>query len=121
MGSSIFTPDALYGRRRSLLEAAAATTEGADAALLHDSSSSSSHGDPTAILWFVFIALALGTACRSAFTVINSPVPYTVALLVIGICMGVLNNQFDLSGVGTSLDAFVHINPHLLLAVFLPA
>ena len=35
--------------------------------------------------------------------------------------MGVLNDQFDLSGVGNSLDAFVHINPHLLLAVFLPA
>ena len=123
---SIFTPDALFPKasssrglgRRSLLLEAATTTEGADASPLHDSSS---HGDPTAILWFVFIALALGTACRSAFTVINSPVPYTVALLVIGICMGVLNDQFDLSGVGTSLDAFVHINPHLLLAVFLPA
>ena len=35
--------------------------------------------------------------------------------------MGVLNDQFDLSGVGNSLDAFVHINPHLLLAFFLPA
>ena len=77
--------------------------------------------DPTAVLWFIFVALALGTACRSLFTLVNSPVPYTVALLFIGITMGVLNNQFDMGGVGASLDAFVHINPHLLLAVFLPA
>ena len=36
-----------------------------------------------------------------------------------GICMGVLNDQFDLSGVGNSLDVRAH--GHLLLAVFLPA
>ena len=44
--------------------------------------------DPTAVLWFIFVALALGTACRSLFTLVNSPVPYTVALLFIGITMG---------------------------------
>ena len=87
-----------------------------------DGGDDTEHDDPTAILWFIFIALALGTANRSLFTVINSPVPYTVALLLIGMCMGVVNTKGGFSeGLQSSLDAFTRIDPHLLLAVFLPA
>ena len=87
-----------------------------------DGGDDTEYDDPTAILWFIFIALALGTANRSLFTVINSPVPYKVALLLIGICMGVVNTKGGFSeGLQSSLDAFTRIDPHLLLAVFLPA
>ena len=72
MSWTLFSREQIWKRRRLLAEAA---TDG-DGGKTHEGD------DPTAILWFIFIALAIGTACRSAFTFVNSPVPYTVALLV---------------------------------------
>ena len=74
---SLFSRETIW-RRRLLAEAAAASSSGTDG----EGGKNHEGDDPTAILWFIFIALAIGTACRSAFTFVNSPVPYTVALLV---------------------------------------
>ena len=78
MSPTLFSPEQMWQRRRLLAEAAAASSS------VTDGGGGGNHegDDPTAILWFIFIALAIGTACRSAFTFVNSPVPYTVALLV---------------------------------------
>jgi|TARA_B110000483_G_scaffold55409_1_gene69239 hypothetical protein len=80
MSPTLFSPEQMWQRRRLLAEAAAASSS------VPDGGGGGNHegDDPTAILWFIFIALAIGTACRSAFTFVNSPVPYTVALLVSG-------------------------------------
>ena len=75
---SLFSQEQMWQRRRLLAEAAAASSSVTD----REGGKNHEGDDPTAILWFIFIALAIGTACRSAFTFVNSPVPYTVALLV---------------------------------------
>ena len=74
---SLFSRETIW-RRRLLAEAAAASSSVTDG----EGGKHHEGDDPTAILWFIFIALAIGTAYRSAFTFVNSPVPYTVALLV---------------------------------------
>ncbi|KAL6579562.1 Son of sevenless 1 [Orobanche minor] len=79
------------------------------------SSSSSSNGDPTDAVIFAGISLALGIACRHALR--GTRVPYTVALLVLGIGLGALEygTHHHLGKIGADID------PDLLLAVFLPA
>ncbi|KAG6399100.1 hypothetical protein SASPL_140574 [Salvia splendens] len=65
---------------------------------------SAPEADPTAAVLFFGISLVLGIACRQALR--GTRVPYTVALLLLGIGLGALG---------------ANINPELLLAVFLPA
>jgi len=77
------------------------------------------HTDQTAPLWFIFISLALGSFARTALH--GSSVPYTVVLFVIGMLVALVYYYADLGMLEASLDAWSGINPHLLLAVFLPA
>lgn len=77
MFPTLFSREQMW--RRRLAEAAATTSSVGNGG---GGGNHDDNNDPTAILWFIFIALAIGTACRSAFTFVNSPVPYTVALLV---------------------------------------
>nr|ADQ43186.1 salt overly sensitive 1 [Schrenkiella parvula] len=84
-------------------------------------SSSSSEGEasPVDAVLFVGMSLLLGIASRHLLR--GTRVPYTVALLVIGIALG------SIYGTHHNLGKFGHgirineINPELLLAVFLPA
>lgn len=54
--------------------------------------SSPSEGNPTDAVIFVGISLVLGIACRHLLR--GTRVPYTVALLIIGIALGSLGSSF---------------------------
>ncbi len=75
-------------------------------------------------LLFLIIALVLGAATR--YFLRKTPVPYTVALLVIGLGLGLLERNQWLKGEGIlgEIGAAIHmasqIDPHFILFVFLP-
>lgn len=81
-------------------------------------------------LLFIIIALIIGAGTRHWLK--KSPLPYTVTLLVIGLILGAMNRlgwfgpialgscKFDISFLGSSLDWAGHIDPHIILFVFLP-
>nr|XP_043623199.1 sodium/hydrogen exchanger 8-like [Erigeron canadensis]XP_043623200.1 sodium/hydrogen exchanger 8-like [Erigeron canadensis]XP_043623201.1 sodium/hydrogen exchanger 8-like [Erigeron canadensis] len=77
--------------------------------------------NPTDAVLFVGISLVLGIASRHLLR--GTRVPYTVALLVLGIAMGSLEygTKHRLGKVGDGIRIWANINPDLLLAVFLPA
>ena len=95
---------------RTLLSAAASNATAVNAA---------AHDDATAPLWFIFISLAVGSAARTALH--GTSVPYTVVLFIIGMVMAVVYYYADLGLLEASLSAWGGINPHVLLACFLPA
>ena len=70
-------------------------------------------------LYFLFLSLCLGAVARGA--VRNSRLPYTVALLFVGLAIGFLYSYLDLGVLSNSLDIWVAIGPHTMLSVFLPA
>ncbi|KAF5763237.1 putative cation/H+ exchanger, rmlC-like jelly roll, cation/H+ exchanger, CPA1 family [Helianthus annuus] len=77
--------------------------------------------NPTDAVLFVGISLVLGIASRHVLR--GTRVPYTVALLVIGIGLGSLEygTSHRLGKVGDGIRIWANIDPDLLLAVFLPA
>ncbi|KAJ9546903.1 hypothetical protein OSB04_019446 [Centaurea solstitialis] len=77
--------------------------------------------NPTDAVLFVGISLVLGIASRHLLR--GTRVPYTVALLVLGIAMGSLEygTSHRLGKVGDGIRIWANIDPDLLLAVFLPA
>ncbi|KAM3327714.1 hypothetical protein P3S68_033763 [Capsicum galapagoense] len=81
----------------------------------------SSGSDPTNAVIFVGISLLLGIACRHVLR--GTRVPYSVALLVLGIGLGALEygTHHRLGRIGDGIRIWANINPDLLLAVFLPA
>ncbi|MCD7454418.1 Son of sevenless 1 [Datura stramonium] len=84
-------------------------------------SAESSGSDPTNAVIFVGISLLLGIACRHLLR--GTRVPYSVALLVLGIGLGALEygTHHGLGRIGDSIRIWANIDPDLLLAVFLPA
>ncbi|XP_057962922.1 sodium/hydrogen exchanger 8 [Malania oleifera] len=86
--------------------------------VLKEDNSSSNHTD--AVIFFG-ISLALGVACRHLLR--GSKIPYTVALLVLGIGVGALEfgTSHRLGKIGDGIRIWANIDPSLLLAVFLPA
>ncbi|XP_072989939.1 sodium/hydrogen exchanger 8 [Typha latifolia] len=70
---------------------------------------------------FFGISLVLGIASRQLLR--GTRVPYTVALLVIGVALGSLEygTKGGLGRMGAGIRLWANINPDLLLAVFLPA
>lgn len=86
-------------------------------------------GDMTPLL-FVIIALIIGAGTRHWLR--KSPLPYTVTLLVIGLILGAMNRlgwfgelsigslHLNINFLASSLDWAGHIDPHLILFVFLP-
>ncbi|MCB0409561.1 MAG: cation:proton antiporter [Flavobacteriales bacterium] len=84
----------------------------------------------TSPLFFIIIAVIIGALTRFFFQ--KSPLPFTVVLLLIGLILGVLGRldylsvydikglTFDFSFMDRSIDWAAHIDPHLLLYVFLP-
>ncbi|KAK6281202.1 hypothetical protein POUND7_015027 [Theobroma cacao] len=91
--------------------------------MLEESSSrsSSSSSDPVDAVIFVGISLVLGIASRHLLR--GTRVPYTVALLIIGIGLGSLEygTSHKLGKIGDGIRLWNSIDPDLLLAVFLPA
>ncbi|XP_057992366.1 sodium/hydrogen exchanger 8 isoform X3 [Hevea brasiliensis] len=85
------------------------------------SSSSSENSNPADAVIFFGFSLVLGIASRHVLR--GTRVPYTVALLVIGIAIGSLEygTSHRLGKIGDSIRIWAHIDPDLLLAVFLPA
>ncbi|KAJ0095731.1 hypothetical protein Patl1_15672 [Pistacia atlantica] len=84
-------------------------------------SGSNESGNPTDAVIFVAISLVLGIASRHLLR--GTRVPYTVALLVIGIALGSLEygTSHRLGKIGDGIRLWSTIDPDLLLAVFLPA
>ena len=71
----------------------------------------------------VILALIIGALVRHLLK--GSQIPYTVALLILGIGIGLLHRyevfqQPSLSFLGQTLDLVADISPHLILFVFLP-
>ncbi|WCJ33702.1 Sodium/hydrogen exchanger 7 [Euphorbia peplus] len=83
--------------------------------------SSSSSTEPADAVLFFGLSLVLGIACRHVLR--GTRVPYTVALLIIGIALGSLEygTKHKLGKLGDSIRIWAEIDPDLLLAVFLPA
>lgn len=76
------------------------------------------------VLLFVILALIIGACVRHWLK--GSQIPYTVALLILGIGIGLLHRTdfFQSPGLsqtlGQTLDLVADISPHLILFVFLP-
>lgn len=89
--------------------------------VLEEDSAAASNGNPTDAVLFAGISLVLGIACRHALR--GTRVPYTVALLVLGIGLGALEygTHHQLGKIGDGIRLWANIDPNLLLAVFLPA
>ncbi|XP_015957926.1 sodium/hydrogen exchanger 8 [Arachis duranensis] len=109
----------------SLADVAAAAVAAADASSPTPSSSSSGNfaetGNPSDAVVFFGISMVLGIACRHLLR--GTRVPYTVALLIIGIALGSIEygTHHRLGKIGDGIRIWAEINPELLLAVFLPA
>ncbi len=88
------------------------------------------HSQSFDALFFIILALIIGSAVRHFLH--NSPLPYTVLLLIIGLIAGIMTRlgffehwnlgfmEMDVSIVSRSVDWAAHIDPHLLLYTFLP-
>ncbi|CAJ2677747.1 sodium/hydrogen exchanger 8 isoform X2 [Trifolium pratense] len=84
-------------------------------------SASENHSNPSDAVIFFGLSLALGIACRHLLR--GTKVPYTVALLILGIALGSLEygTHHRLGKIGDGIRLWSEIDPELLLAVFLPA
>nr|GLL41713.1 sodium/hydrogen exchanger 7 isoform X4 [Ipomoea trifida] len=82
--------------------------------------SSGTEYNPTDAVIFVGISLVLGIACRHVLR--GTRVPYTVALLILGIGLGALDyGKHSQLESWKCIRIWANIDPDLLLAVFLPA
>ncbi|KAK8529156.1 hypothetical protein V6N12_059946 [Hibiscus sabdariffa] len=88
--------------------------------MLQETTSSSSSEPVDAVIFFG-ISLVSGIACRHLLR--GTRVPYTVALLIIGLALGSLEfgASHKLGRIGDGIRIWNNIDPDLLLAVFLPA
>ncbi|MCB0802962.1 MAG: sodium:proton antiporter [Flavobacteriales bacterium] len=79
------------------------------------------HKTDTAPLLFIILSIIIGVATRHF--VKKSPFPFTVLLLIIGLALGLSNRlgYLDLlSGISEAVNFAAHIDPHMLLFIFLP-
>ncbi|KAK7359534.1 hypothetical protein VNO77_01495 [Canavalia gladiata] len=85
------------------------------------SASQEQHSNPSDAVIFFGLSLALGIACRHLLR--GTRVPYTVALLILGIALGSIEygTHHRLGKIGDGIRLWSEIDPNLLLAVFLPA
>ncbi|KAI5075495.1 hypothetical protein GOP47_0009571 [Adiantum capillus-veneris] len=76
---------------------------------------------PELAILFVGVSLVLGLLCRHILR--GTRVPYTVALLILGIALGVAEygTRGTLHDLGQSIQLWSNISPSLILFVFLPA
>ncbi|KAH6557469.1 hypothetical protein KP509_1Z112500 [Ceratopteris richardii] len=76
---------------------------------------------PELAILFIGVSLVLGLACRHLLR--GTRVPYTVALLMLGIALGAAaySTRGTLHSLGDSIELWSNISPSLILFVFLPA
>ncbi|MEA2106981.1 MAG: cation:proton antiporter [Bacteroidota bacterium] len=90
----------------------------------------SGHSSNMSPLFFLIIALIIGAGTRHFLK--KSPLPYTVSLLIIGLGLGALSRlgyfghwnlllfKLDTNFMGEAITWAGHIDPHLILYIFLP-
>ncbi|QSZ40643.1 hypothetical protein GJV85_00420 [Sulfurimonas aquatica] len=79
------------------------------------------HSNGLIILLFVVISLLIGSLIKIIMK--RSPIPYTIMLLLVGIALGGANEAGllnEYSNIGTMFYEISHIEPHLILFLFLP-
>ncbi|XP_064635099.1 sperm-specific sodium:proton exchanger-like [Lineus longissimus] len=74
--------------------------------------------DPTVIL-FISGSLLFGALTRSLLRRFHLPIPYTVVMLLIGICIGLLA-EYTPGGYIRAFTGMARGDPHIILYVFLP-
>lgn len=96
----------------------------------HSGEHEEGHTTDTAPLLFIILAIIIGVATRHF--VKKSPFPFTVLLLIIGLVLGVVNRlgyfgefhlfnfEFEFTAISKSIDFAAHMDPHMLLFIFLP-
>jgi len=89
-----------------------------------------SHENNYSPLFFLIMALVIGAGTRHFLK--KSPLPFTVSLLIIGLLLGVLSRlgyfgewnilslKLDASFISEAVNWASHIDPHLILYIFLP-
>ncbi|KAH7444409.1 hypothetical protein KP509_02G077000 [Ceratopteris richardii] len=77
--------------------------------------------EPELAILFIGVSLVLGLICRHLLK--GTRVPYTVALLILGIALGAAEygTGGNLHALGDSIELWSNISPNLILFVFLPA
>lgn len=79
-------------------------------------------GDGVMVVLLVALALLLGSLLRNLTR--NSPLPYSAALLLAGLLVGLLDRSLVLTDslpqLHSALNQLSHIDPHLILFLFLP-
>lgn len=95
--------------------------EGAFPVKLNSASDSDSSWNPTDGVIFFGLSMVMGIASRHLLR--GTRVPYTVALLILGIALGSLEygTHHQLGRIGDGIRLWANIDPNLLLAIFLPA
>ncbi|KAI7993938.1 Sodium/hydrogen exchanger 7 [Camellia lanceoleosa] len=95
--------------------------EGAFPVRLNSVSDSDLSWNPTDGVIFFGISMVMGIASRHLLR--GTRVPYTVALLILGIALGSLEygTHHQLGRIGDGIRLWANIDPNLLLAIFLPA
>lgn len=96
----------------------------------HEEDHGGEHGPNTDALFFIIVALLIGTGVRHFLK--RTPLPFTVLLLLIGLGLGILNRlgflsswnlgftHLNVSFFSDSLNWAANMDPHMLLFVFLP-
>ena len=81
------------------------------------------HCDKTRGGIFVMFCLAVGVVCQVLLK--HLMLPYTVVLLIVGLCVGFWEKYAEhtegLSILGNSMQVWATIDPHVFLFIFLPA
>lgn len=96
----------------------------------HGDSPEKEHSGDMSPLFFIIMALFIGTATHHLLQ--KSPLPYTVTLLIIGMIIGIIDRfgllriwsigsfSLDVSFLSQSVEWAGNIDPHIILYVFLP-
>jgi NhaP-type Na+/H+ or K+/H+ antiporter len=96
----------------------------------HGESHEGEHSGDMSPLFFIIIALFIGTATHHLLQ--KSPLPYTVTLLIIGMIIGIIDRfgllqiwsigsfSLDVKFLSQSVEWAGNIDPHIILYVFLP-
>ncbi|XP_077865611.1 sperm-specific sodium:proton exchanger-like [Saccoglossus kowalevskii] len=83
----------------------------------HDPHDHLVYGGPPYVIFFLFACCAMGALIRSILNKVSVNIPYTVVLLIVGVLIGLLSSNVHYVARYTTM---VHMDPHLILHVFLP-